>query len=367
MRIAQIAPLVERCPPHLYGGTERIVSYLTEELVRQGHEVSLFASGDSSTSARLIPCSPMALRFDPKVRDPIPYQIRQLEEVRRRAHAFDVLHFHIDQLHYPLLRAMGLDRCSVTTLHGRLDLPDLHVVYQAFADLPLVSISDAQRRPMPPVNWVGTVSHGLPTALLPFNGHPQGGYLAFLGRISPEKRPDLAIEIATRAGLPLKMSAKIDAVDRPYWEQQVKPRIAASSQVDFIGEIDEGAKANFLGNASALLFPVDWPEPFGVVMIEAMACGTPVIAFRRGAIPEVIENGVSGLIVDDVEQAVAAVARAVALDRAAVRRCFERRFTVEHMARRYVEIYRRLAGQPAQEPLPPTRAPLRMAAAAAAA
>jgi glycosyltransferase involved in cell wall biosynthesis len=342
MKIAQIAPLFESVPPKCYGGSERIVSYLTEELVRRGHDVTLFASGGSTTSAQLIPCCDEALRLDPKVRDPLPYQIMQLEKVRQRAGEFDVLHFHTDLLHFPLVRDFA-DR-TVTTLHGRLDLPDLMPFYCAFHDMPLVSISKAQRRPMPDVTWVGNVPHGLPRNLLPFQPFSGGDYLAFLGRISPEKRPDRAIEIAIRSGLKLKIAAKVDSADLAYWEQCIHPMIANNPGVEFDGEIDECQKASFLGNARALLFPIDWPEPFGLVMIEAMACGTPVIAYRQGSVPEVIESGVSGFIVDDTEEAVEAVGYVDRLNRLSVRRAFERRFTVEAMARAYLEIYRGLPG-----------------------
>jgi len=343
MRIAQIAPLAESCPPHLYGGTERVVSYLTDELVRQGHDVTLFAAADSITTARLIPCAERALRLDPNVRDMIPYHMIMLDEVRRWASEFDVLHFHIDVLHLPLIRTLA--QRTLTTLHGRLDLPDLKPLYTVFSDTPLVSISDDQRRPMPPVNWLGTVHHGLPADLLPFQAQPSGDYLAFLGRISPEKRPDRAIEIAQRAGLPLKIAAKIDRADRDYWDQVIEPLVQRYPNVEFVGEIGEIEKARFLGNARALLFPIDWPEPFGLVMIEAMACGTPVIAFRQGSVPEVIDDGVSGFIVDDLDSAVAAVTQLDTLDRTRVRAAFERRFTVERMARDYVAIYQRLLGQ----------------------
>jgi glycosyltransferase involved in cell wall biosynthesis len=342
MRIAQIAPLVEGCPPRLYGGTERIVSYLTEELVRQGHDITLFASGDSKTAARLVRCSDMALRLNPAVKDPVPYHLIMLDEVRRRADEFDVLHFHIDLLHFPLIRPFA-DR-TLTTVHGRLDLPDLKPFFAAFPEIPLVSISDAQRAPLPPVNWVSTVPHGLPHDLLPFTATPRDGYLAFLGRISPEKRPDRAIEIAARAGMRLRIAAKIDQADAAYWREAIAPLVAAHPNVEFIGEINEHEKAEFLGNARALLFPIDWPEPFGLVMIEAMACGTPVVAFRRGSVPEVIDEGVSGFIVRDIDDAVAAVKKVDGLDRAAVRRTFEARFTADRMARDYVQIYRRLAG-----------------------
>jgi glycosyltransferase involved in cell wall biosynthesis len=342
MKIAQIAPLAERCPPKLYGGTERIVSYLTEELVRQGHKVTLFASGDSLTCAKLVPCCEMALRLDPHVRDPLPYHVIMMEEVRKRASEFDVLHFHVDFMHYPLASAFA-DR-MLTTLHGRLDLPDLRSFYLTLPHYPLVSISESQRRPMPPVNWAGVVPHGLPKNLLPFTAEANGGYLAFLGRIAPEKRPDRAIEIAVRCGLPLKIAAKVDRVDQPYWEGTIKPLVKRNPNVDFIGEINDAKKASFLGQARALLFPIDWPEPFGLVMIEAMACGTPVIAFRRGSVPEVIEDGVTGFVVEDVQEAVAAVQAVDRLDRAEVRKAFEERFTAERMVLDYLAIYSELPG-----------------------
>lgn len=363
MKIAQIAPLAERCPPKLYGGTERIVSYLTEELVRQGHQVTLFASGDSRTAARLVPGTEVALRLNPAVRDPIPYHVMMLDEVRRRADEFDVLHFHIDLLHFPLIREFA--GRTVTTLHGRLDLPDLWPFYRAFPEVPLVSISDHQRLPMPPVNWAGTVYHGLPSDLLRFNAQPRDGYLAFLGRISPEKRPDRAIEIAARAGLPLKIAAKIDKADQAYWDETIAPLIEAHANVQFIGEINEHQKAEFLGNARALLFPIDWPEPFGLVMIEAMACGTPVVAFRCGSVPEVIDDGVTGYIVDDIDAAVQAVRRIGELDRAVIRATFDKRFTVRRMAEDYVAIYRALPGLRG-EGLPQRRALEALAATPAA-
>jgi glycosyltransferase involved in cell wall biosynthesis len=352
MKIAQIAPLAESCPPLLYGGTERIVSWLTEELVRQGHEVTLFASGDSRTAAELVPCCPVALRLDPDVKETLPHHIVMLDQVRRRAEEFDVLHFHVDYLHYPLMT--GFAGRALTTLHGRLDLPDLRPFYAAFPQFPLVSISDAQRRPLPPVNWAGTVHHGLPKDLLPFTAEPRGDYFAFLGRISPEKRPDRAIAIATRVGVKLKIAAKIDAVDRAYWDERIAPLIAKhAGNVEFVGEIDEQQKADFLSNAKALLFPIDWPEPFGLVSIEAMACGTPVIAFRNGAVPEVIEDGVSGFVVDDVDAAVAAAQRLHLLSRGLVRTSFEERFAVERMTRDYLNLYRRLPGvRDAAMPLP---------------
>jgi glycosyltransferase involved in cell wall biosynthesis len=342
MKIAQIAPLIESVPPKLYGGTERVVAYLTDALVRQGHEVTLFASGDSRTRGRLVRCSDRALRLNPAIKDPLPYHVMMLEEVRQRADEFDVLHFHTDLLHFLLARDVA-DR-SVTTLHGRLDLPDLRPFYAAFPDVPLVSISREQRRPLAcRVNWAGNVPHGLPKDLLPFSAGTDG-YLAFLGRISPEKRPDLAIEIAARAGLPLRIAAKIDRVDQAYWDQAIGPLVARYPNVEFLGEIGEAEKPEFLGRARALLFPIDWPEPFGLVCIEAMACGTPVIAFRAGAVPEVIDDGVSGFVVRNVEEAVAAVARLDRLDRRSVRAVFEQRFTAERMARDYLAIYRALPG-----------------------
>src|SRR5690348_6221809 len=342
MKIAQIAPLSESVPPKLYGGTERVVSYLTEELVRQGHEVTLFASGDSHTAAKLVRCSDMALRLNPAVKDHLPYHIVMMDEVRQRADDFDVLHFHTDLLHFPFVR--DLAGRTVSTVHGRLDLPDLRPFFVAFQEVPLVSISREQRRALPRhLNWVGNVYHGLPRDLLPFNSNPSGGYLAYLGRISPEKRPDRAIEIAARAGLPLKMAAKVDRVDQEYWNNVIAPMVKARPNVEFLGEINELQKADFLGNARALLFPIDWPEPFGLVTIEAMACGTPVIAFRAGSVPEIVDDGVSGFIVANVDEAVDAVSRAAALDRAKVRAAFEHRFTVERMTERYVSIYRKLS------------------------
>lgn len=349
MKIAQIAPLAESVPPRLYGGTERIVSYLTEELVRQGHDVTLFASADSVTTARLDPCAPAALRLDPNVRDQLPHHLAMLERVRQQAQHFDILHFHIDLLQHPLLRSIQTP--AVTTLHGRLDLPDLVPFYRAFPDSPLISISNAQRAPMPPVRWLRTIPHGLPRDLYPFQPRPSADpYLAFLGRISPEKRPDRAIQIATRAGLPLRIAAKIDAADQEYWDQKIEPLVRGNPLVEFVGEIGDADKGAFLGGAQALLFPIDWPEPFGLVMIEAMACGTPVIAFPHGSAPEVIEPRINGFLVDTVEEAVAAVHAAPRLDRARIRALFERRFSVERMASEYVRAYRTLIGR--GSPLP---------------
>jgi glycosyltransferase involved in cell wall biosynthesis len=336
MKIAQIAPLHESCPPQLYGGTERVVSYLTEELVRQGHQVTLFASGDSRTAAELCAPCPRALRLDPKYQDPLVHHMVMLSQVARRADEFDVLHFHIDYLHFPLFADRG--RNTLTTTHGRLDIPDLAVLFRAFANMPLVSISDSQRRPVAWASWCGTVHHGLPPDLYA-PGSGDGGYLAFIGRISPEKRPDWAIEIARRAGMPLAIAAKIDKNDYTYYKSQIEP-LLKNPLVEFLGEIGEDGKGAFLGDATAVLFPIDWPEPFGLSMIEAMANGTPVIAFRRGSVPEVIDHGITGFVVDTIEEAVAAVPLAKALDRTAVRQRFEERFSVGRMAGDYVALYR---------------------------
>ncbi|MEK0082372.1 glycosyltransferase family 4 protein [Geminicoccaceae bacterium SYSU G07066] len=332
--------MIEAVPPRLYGGTERVVAYLTEALVRLGHEVTLFASADSGTSAELVPCARQALRLDADVRDPLPHQILQLELVRQQAQRFDVLHFHTDYLHFPLFRPIA--ERTVTTLHGRLDLPDLHGIYREFRDMPVVSISNDQRRPMPWARWVGTVHHGLPLDLLPFTPEPRGGYLAFLGRISPEKRPDRAIEIACRAGLPLRIFAKVDRADERYFHERIAPMLD-HPLIEFVGEIGDAEKGEALGQALALLFPIDWPEPFGLAMIEAMACGTPVIAFPCGAVPEVVDEGVTGYVVGSIDAAVAAVRRVRELDRRQVRRRFEERFSAERMAKDYLEIYDRLA------------------------
>jgi glycosyltransferase involved in cell wall biosynthesis len=335
MRIAQVAPLYESCPPQLYGGTERVVSYLTEELVRQGHEVTLFASGDSQTEAVLrAPCE-RALRLDPECKDPLPYHFISLHRLARAVAAFDIIHFHTDYLHFPLF-AQNWGK-TLTTLHGRLDLPDLPPLLREFAMMPLASISQAQRAPVPWANWYGTVYHGLPTGLYPL-GCGDGGYLAFIGRICPEKRPDWAIEIARRAGLPLTIAAKVDKVDRSYYKTRIKPMLKDPA-VEFIGEIGEGDKGAFLGDAVALLFPIDWPEPFGLVLIEAMANGTPAIAFGRGSVSEIVEPGVTGFVVNNVDEAVAAVPLAKALDRAVIRRRFEERFSAKRMARDYLALY----------------------------
>ncbi|HTM57790.1 MAG TPA: glycosyltransferase family 4 protein [Candidatus Udaeobacter sp.] len=337
MRIAQVAPLIESVPPSLYGGTERVVSYLTEELVAAGHDVTLFATADSVTRARLVPCAPRALRLDRDCVDRLAHQVVMLEEVFRRLVEFDVLHFHIDYTHFPLSRLARARR--ITTLHGRLDIPDLIPIYREFPDEPVVSISNAQRAPLPWLNWQGTVSHGLPRDLLRF-GDGRGGYLAFLGRVSPEKRLDHAIEIARRAGMPLRIAAKVDPSDRDYFHQVIEPLLREPG-VEYLSEIDERGKEELLGGATAMLFPIDWPEPFGMVMIESMACGTPVIAFRRGSVPEVIDEGSTGFIVGGIEEAARAVEKARKLDRRECRRTFERRFSAARMAREYVAIYQR--------------------------
>jgi len=346
MRIAQIAPLMESVPPRLYGGTERIVSYVTDELVRMGHRVTLFASADSVTSAELVPCAPMALRLDANVRDIIPYYMLMLDRVRELADEFDILHFHIDQFHFPLFRTMA-DR-TVTTLHGRQDLYDLKPLYVGFGEMPLVSISDDQRKPISGSNFVATVYHGLPPDLLEPVHDPRGGYLAFLGRISPEKGPERAIEIAQALGIPLKIAAKVDKADRDYFKEIVEPLLDGPG-IEFIGEINERGKRPFLGEARALLFPVDWPEPFGLVMIEAMACGTPVLAFRRGSVPEIIDEGVTGIIVESTREAIQKLPQVLALDRRKVRRRFEERFTAARMAKDYVQVYRSLLTRTAGE------------------
>ena len=343
MKIAQIAPLMESVPPRLYGGTERIVSYLSDELVRLGHEVTLFASGDSVSSANLVPCSPMALRLDANVRDPIPYYMLMLDRVRRYADQFDILHFHIDQFHFPIFHPQA--NRTVTTLHGRQDLPDLKALYVGFSDMPLVSISDDQRRPIAGANFAATVYHGLPLHLLEPTYHPRGGYVAFLGRISPEKRPDRAIALARALGIPLKIAAKVDKVDHAYFRDVIEPLIDQPG-VEFVGEINERAKSKFLGEARALLFPIEWPEPFGLSMIEAMACGTPVLAFRRGSVPEIVDQGVTGMIVDNMDEALRMLPHVLTLDRRAVRRRFEERFSATRMAKSYLQVYRSLLSQP---------------------
>ncbi|MBV9590583.1 MAG: glycosyltransferase family 4 protein [Hyphomicrobiales bacterium] len=339
MKIAQIAPLMESVPPKLYGGTERVVSYLCEEFVRQGHDVTLFASGDSITKAKLVTCGHTAIRLNPRVRDYVPHYMIMLEEVRRRASSFDILHFHIDAFQLPLFSHVA--ERTVSTLHGRQDLPDLAPLYRAFPHMNFVSISNAQRDPIPDANFVGTVYHGLPPDLHVPNYDPRGGYVAFLGRISPEKGPDRAIAIARSLGLPLKIAAKIDKVDEAYFREVVAPLLNQPG-VEFVGEIDERGKTQFLGNARALLFPIDWPEPFGLVMIEAMACGTPVLGFRHGSVAEIIDDHVTGRIVSGVEEASWALRDVIALDRRGVRRRFEERFSVTRMADDYLTVYNSL-------------------------
>jgi glycosyltransferase involved in cell wall biosynthesis len=338
MKIAQVAPLIESVPPRLYGGTERIVSYLTEELVRLGHDVTLFASGDSITRAELAPCCTRGLRLDPTVRDIIPHFMVMIDKVRERAEQFDILHFHLDLFHFPLFRSLAAR--TLTTLHGRQDLSDLKLFYNRFGEMPLISISHDQRKPLRHANFIGTIHHGIPADLhQPTFAHE--GYLAFLGRISSEKRPDRAIRIARAAGIPLKIAAKVDKVDEAYFRNDILPLIDGPG-VEFVGEINEREKTKFLGEAAALLFPVDWPEPFGLVMIEAMACGTPVLAFRCGSIPEIVEDGITGKVVNSEVEAIAALPEILFYDRRVVRRRFEEKFTSARMAADYVGIYRRL-------------------------
>jgi glycosyltransferase involved in cell wall biosynthesis len=336
MRIAQIAPLYEAVPPKFYGGTERVVSYLTEALVDLGHDVTLFASGDSVTSAKLEAAWPRALRLDPTVRDAMAPHVLLMERVRNVAHEFDVLHFHLDYLPFPLFST--LDTPFVTTLHGRLDLPELQPIFDTFTQAPVVSISDSQRLPLKQANWLNTIYHGLPEQLLTPQPHKKPEYLAFLGRICPEKRVDTAIKIAAQSGLPLKIAAKVDKVDQEYFKTEIEP-LLSMAHVEFVGEINEAQKPEFLSGAKALLFPIDWSEPFGLVMIESMACGTPVIAFNRGSVPEVIDHGLTGFVVEDVQGAVAALQRLDELSRTEIRAQFERRFSAKTMAQNYLDGY----------------------------
>jgi glycosyltransferase involved in cell wall biosynthesis len=343
MRIAQVSPLFEAVPPKLYGGTERVVYSLTEELVAMGHDVTLFASGDSVTSATLAPMRQEALRLDPTVKDWVATYMRMVELIYRRADEFDILHFHID--YFPLALFSRQRTPFLTTLHGRLDLPEFKDVYELYPDAPFVSISNAQRRPIPRLNWVRTVQHGMPARLLtPRPVKPS--YVAFLGRISPEKGVDRAIRIAGRAGVPLKIAAKVDNADREYFEAEIKPLLSLP-HVEFIGEIDDSQKPEFLSGARALLFPINWPEPFGLVMIESMACGTPVIAFNCGSVPEVMDHGLTGFVVNNEDEAVAAIGRLDQLDRGKVRQQFDRRFTARRMAQDYLDLYGELR-QPAR-------------------
>jgi glycosyltransferase involved in cell wall biosynthesis len=340
MKIAQIAPLAEAVPPKLYGGTERVVSFLTEELVAMGHDVTLFASGDSVTRAKLEAVWPRALRLDKTMRDFTAPHMLLLERVRQMAHEFDVLHFHLDYWPASLFSRQSVP--FVTTLHGRLDLPELRPVYEALPPIEIVSISESQREPLPEANFIATVQHGLPYHQLTPQAVKQS-YLAFLGRIAPEKRPDRAITIARRAGIPLKLAAKVDRVDEEYFNEQIAPMLGPDAVL--IGEIDDRAKPDFLSGAHALLTPIDWPEPFGLVMIEAMACGTPVIAYNHGSVPEIIDHGVTGFIVENEDEAVAAVARLDQLDRKRIRQVFEARFSARRMAENYVKVYENLIAQ----------------------
>ncbi len=347
MRIAQVAPLYESVPPKYYGGTERVVSYLTEELVRQGHDVTLFASGDSETTARLVPVAHRSLRLDKHVRDEIAHHILLLEQIVDAQDDFDVIHFHLGYMHFPIARRLRTPHLS--TQHGRLDLSDLMGLYSTFRELPNVSISDDQRTPMPWMNWTATVYHGLPENVFHFHESP-GDYFAFLGRISPEKRVDRAIEVAKRLGVPLRIAAKVDKVDVDYFETSIHP-LLDHPLIEYVGEIGEGEKSEFLGHAGALIFPIDWPEPFGLVMIESLACGTPVIAYRQGSVPEVITHGVDGFVVDSIDDAVTAAA-STTIDRRKCRETFERRFSVSRMASTYVETYERVIASPAPPPAP---------------
>jgi len=339
MRIAQISPLFEAVPPKLYGGTERVVYSLTEELVAMGHDVTLFASGDSITSAKLAPMREQALRLDPTVKDWVATYYRMVELIYRQKDEFDILHFHID--YFPLQLFSRQDTPYLTTIHGRLDVPEFVETYGTFAQCPFVSISDSQRRPIPQLNWVKTVYHGMPADILSPQPVKQE-YAAFLGRISPEKGADRAIEIAQRAGLKLKIAAKVDNADKEYYDSKIKPLIQGNPNVEFIGEINDAQKPDFLSGAHALIFPIDWPEPFGLVMIESMACGTPVIAFNCGSVPEVMEDGVTGFVVNNIDQAVKAVGKIHTLDRAKVRATFDRRFTSRRMAQDYLDVYQGL-------------------------
>ena len=340
MDIAQIAPLYEDVPPKLYGGTERVVAHLCDALVEAGHRVTLFAAADARTKALLVPSRQEAIRLDPSaLKSDTAAHLSMLHEVRRRAAQFDILHFHVDLIHYPMFEQQA--HRTVTTLHGRLDLKDLPTVYAQWPQFGLVSISDEQRKPLPFANWLATVPHGMPPTLYRYCPQPSRQYLAFIGRMSPEKQPDRAIRIAIRAGIPLKMAAKVDAVDVVYFDTVVKP-LLAHPLIEFIGEIGDERKSEFLGNALALLFPIDWPEPFGLVMIEAMACGTPVIAWDCGSVPEVIEDGVSGSLVKSEDEAVAAIDRVRHYDRRRVRAVFEERFTAATMAEAYLDVYREL-------------------------
>ena len=349
MKIAQVAPLTESVPPRLYGGTERVVSYLTEELTRQGHEVTLYASGDSVTSARLRPVCDRSLRLNTVPGDYLVHHTLLIQQVFNEAYLYDIIHFHIDFIHFPLSRLYRTPQ--LTTLHGRLDIPDLQKIYREFREMPVVSISHAQRRPLPGANWLATVYNGIPDHIYTF--HPKAeNYFAFLGRISPEKGIEEAIRIALLAGIELRIAAKVDPVDKLYFKEVIKPKLK-EPLINYIGEINEQEKNNFLGNARALLFPINWPEPFGLVMIEAMACGTPIVAYRRGSVPEIMQNGVSGFIAENAREAVEAIHNIDAISRSDCRNVFERRFSSAKMAEKYVHVYQRLCNknQNIEEPL----------------
>lgn len=346
MRIAQVSPLTESVPPKTYGGTERVVSWLTDELVRQGHDVTLFASGDSITDAELVPCCRQALRLDPNCQDPYPHLMMMLDTVRTCAHEFDIVHFHMDFFQFPLFRQMA--NRTLTTLHGRQDIPDYVPLYRNYHQMPLAAISKSQAGANRYGNVTGIIYHGLPVDLLKPIYKPRGDYVAFLGRITRDKRPDLAIKIARAAGVPLKIAAKVDVVDKTYFHETIEPMLDGPG-VEFIGEIGERQKQDFIGNARAVLFPIDWPEPFGLVMIEALACGTPVLAFKNGSVPEVLDDGLTGRIVENVEEAIRALPDVMALNRRAIRRTFEERFSVTRMANDYVRLYRKILNKPVHD------------------
>jgi glycosyltransferase involved in cell wall biosynthesis len=346
MKIAQVSPLYESVPPKLYGGTERVVSYLTEELVKAGHDVTLFASGDSVTKAELVSCCPEALRLNKNCQDQMAHQILLLEKVIQNIEEYDIIHYHIDYFHFPISRIYNRVP-QITTLHGRLNIPDLVPIYKEYKEMPVVSISYSQRRPLPWLNWQGTVYHGLPVNLFAENVR-EGEYSAFLGRISPEKRVDRAIRIAIEAEIPLKIAAKIDNADKKYFDAEIK-HLLDHPLVEYVGEINEDEKETFLGNAKCLLFPIDWPEPFGLVMIESLACGTPVIAFNNGSVSEIIDDGKTGFIVNSIKEAVKAVNNLNRISRYECRRVFEERFSAERMASDYVSLYQNIVNKDVSE------------------
>lgn len=335
MKIAQVAPLYESVPPKLYGGTERVVSYITEELTKQGHDVTLFASGDSKTNAKLISPVRKSIRLYDSCMDSQAVHFMMMEELAKKSPEFDLIHFHIDYLHFPISRRENY--IFLTTLHGRLDIPELKLLFDEYYEMPVVSISENQRKPLLNANWIGNVYHGIPSNFYDLNEN-EGEYLAFIGRISPEKRVDRAIEMAIKTGLPLRIAAKIDKVDLDYFRSEIKPKLK-HPLIEFVGEIGEKEKNEFLGNALALIFPIDWPEPFGLVMIEAMACGTPVIAFKNGSVPEVVDEGITGFIVNNLNEGIEAVKKINKLSRIKTREIFEKKYSVERMVRDYLEIY----------------------------